>query len=202
MSEYSVVCCLPVCKVPQSIDVPGLLQVLLVSLLVLGHMPAVRADHQPLYPTVAPHRLLLHLHLEEALAVCSCWHVLVTTETTEHTARRSCPENAAASLIGGGGSVSLHWDSPHFSRVTYLPSREEVSFLSPLAGDDINSAHEMKPHGPRFDLATYIIPRCLSRLLNTEVEKRVICIGSNFRLSSFLFLSSVPFFFQIFSDFI
>ena len=90
MSEYSVVCCLPVCKVPQSIDVPGLLQVLLVSLLVLGHMPAVRADHQPLYPTVAPHRLLLHLHLEEAWAVCWCCHGPVTTELTQQLLPGTC----------------------------------------------------------------------------------------------------------------
>ena len=53
---YSTSCMqLPVRHISKSIDVPGLLEVLVMPLLVLGHVPAFLAHHQPVYPAVAPH---------------------------------------------------------------------------------------------------------------------------------------------------
>ena len=52
---------LPVRHGTEGVDVPRLLQVLLVSLLVFCYMLALLAHHQPVYPAGPPHHLPLHL---------------------------------------------------------------------------------------------------------------------------------------------
>ena len=61
--RWSVDCKAPVSHVPEAVDVPGLLDMLEMPLVVHGHVLAVLAHHQPVYPAVAPHSLLHHLNV-------------------------------------------------------------------------------------------------------------------------------------------
>ena len=52
----------PVGHVPEGVDVPGLIDMLLIPCLVLGHMLTLLTHHQPLNPTVAPNKDRFCIH--------------------------------------------------------------------------------------------------------------------------------------------